>query len=108
MNEYKATISFEKDKHCLYCPFIDIEDNCTLQDIEIDDPINFDWEAQMEHCPLVPVEYATWIGISDGVADGKPVYDRWECSECGYYAGEEKPKWSFCPNCGKPIWKGEL
>jgi rubrerythrin len=56
----------------------------------------------------VPVEYATWIGISDGVADGKPVYDRWECSECGYYAGEEKPKWSFCPNCGKPIWKGEL
>ena len=56
MNEYKAIISFEEEKHCMYCPFRTAKDDCTLQYTEMDDPINFDWEAQMEHCPLVLVK----------------------------------------------------
>lgn len=39
-----------------------------------------------------------WIGISyDGYADGYPVYDEWECSNCGYETEEET---RYCPNCG--------
>jgi rubrerythrin len=77
------------------------ESGCVSHENEIIDCI--------EYAPLVEyVEYATWIGISDGDADGNPVYDRWECSQCGYYAGEERPDWKFCPNCGNPMVKGEL
>lgn len=41
-----------------------------------------------------------WIGLEyDGFADGCPVYDLWECSECGYeHKGEETT--NYCPNCG--------
>lgn len=47
-----------------------------------------------------PVRHGYWIGIEyDGYADGCPVYDLWECSECGLeHKGEDTP--SYCPNCG--------
>lgn len=43
-----------------------------------------------------------WLGISyDGYADGNPVIDIWECSECGYeHNGEVDTLTVFCPNCG--------
>ena len=41
-----------------------------------------------------------WIGISDGYADGYPVYVEWECSCCGVIEEDEKPTWNYCPNCG--------
>ncbi len=43
-----------------------------------------------------------WIPTGyDGYADGKPVYDWWECSECGWeHTGDEESLTAFCPNCG--------
>lgn len=47
-----------------------------------------------------PVRHGRWIGIEgDGYADGLPVYDVWECSECGdEWHGEDTP--CYCLNCG--------
>ena len=45
-------------------------------------------------------EHGHWIGISDGYADGYPVYDEWECSECGVVFEDEEPPYKYCPNCG--------
>lgn len=51
-----------------------------------------------------PVRHGRWIGISDGYADGYPVYDEWECSECGVVFEDEfedvEPRYKYCPNCG--------
>lgn len=43
-----------------------------------------------------------WIGIGyDGYADGYPVIDEWECSECGWeHSGEDYTLTCYCPNCG--------
>jgi rubrerythrin len=42
----------------------------------------------------VPLEY-------DGYADGNPVWDKWECSRCGWeHSGDEESLTAFCPNCG--------
>ena len=47
-----------------------------------------------------PVRHGRWLGISDGDADGYPVYDEWECSECGVVFEDEEPPYKYCPNCG--------
>ena len=50
-----------------------------------------------------PVRHGRWIGLEyDGYADGNPVYDLWECSECGEEVrGESVPETHlFCHNCG--------
>lgn len=51
---------------------------------------------------ITPVEpkKGHWNGISDGYADGYPVYDEWECSCCGLIEEGEEPTWNYCPNCG--------
>lgn len=42
----------------------------------------------------IPLEY-------DGYADGNPVWDKWECSECGWeHEGDEDTLTAYCPNCG--------
>ena len=43
-----------------------------------------------------------WIGIEfDGYADGNPVYDVWECSNChGEHEGEFETLPNYCPHCG--------
>ena len=44
-----------------------------------------------------------WVGIEyDGYADGYPVYDLWECSECGEEVrGEDVPDTHpWCHGCG--------
>lgn len=43
-----------------------------------------------------------WIPVGyDGYADGNPVYDWWECSECGWeHTGDEETLTPYCPNCG--------
>lgn len=60
------------------------------------------WQ-QVKDMPAVeaePVRHGKWIGISDGYADGYPVYDEWECSVCGTVFEDEKPDYKYCPNCG--------
>ena len=48
----------------------------------------------VKHGRWIPTEY-------DGYADGKPVYDAFECSECGHeHKGEEDTLTAFCPDCG--------
>ena len=52
---------------------------------------------------VAPVRHRTWIGLEyDGCADGCPVYDLWECSECGEEVrGEDVPATHpWCHSCG--------
>lgn len=50
-------------------------------------------------------ETGRWIPIEyDGYADGNPVWDKWECSECGWeHTGDEESLTAFCPNCGAKV-----
>lgn len=42
----------------------------------------------------IPIEY-------DGYADGYPVFDLWECSECQEeHSGDEDTLTPYCPHCG--------
>ena len=50
-----------------------------------------------------------WVGIGyEGYADGTPVYDYWECSECGEEVeGEDVPETHpFCHGCGADMRGG--
>lgn len=49
-----------------------------------------------------PVRHGRWIPTEyDSYADGVPVWDKWECSECGHeHSGEEDTLTAFCPDCG--------
>lgn len=50
--------------------------------------------AQVVHGRWIPIEY-------DGYADGNPVWDLWECSECQEeHSGDEDTLTPYCPNCG--------
>ena len=48
-------------------------------------------------------KHGRWIPIQyDGYADGHPVWDLWECSECReeYESEGDPPPHNYCPNCG--------
>ena len=52
---------------------------------------------------VAPVVRGRWVGLEyDGYADGNPVYDLWECSECGEEVrGEDVPETHpYCHGCG--------
>lgn len=52
---------------------------------------------------VVEVVHGHWVGLEyDGYADGNPVYDLWECSECGNEVrGEDVPDThEYCYACG--------
>lgn len=52
---------------------------------------------------VAPVVHGRWIGLEyDGYADGFPVYNLWECSECGEEVrGEDVPDTHpYCNGCG--------
>lgn len=52
---------------------------------------------------VVEVRHGRWIGLEyDGYADGCPVYDLWECSECGEEVrGDDVPSTHpWCHSCG--------
>ena len=55
-----------------------------------------------------PVRHGRWIPTEyDGYADGYPVYDAFECSECGHeHSGEEDTLTAFCPDCGAKMEEG--
>ena len=45
--------------------------------------------------------------IGDGDWDGEPVYDTWECPNCGTQFEVEYEQHSYCPDCGQKIeWDG--
>ena len=50
-----------------------------------------------------------WLAVGyDGYADGYPVVDLWECSECHEeHYGEEDTLTTYCPNCGAEMKEGE-
>lgn len=50
----------------------------------------------------VPVVHGRWVPLEyDSYADGNPVWDLWECSECGEeHSGDEDTLTPYCPNCG--------
>jgi hypothetical protein len=59
---------------------------------------------------VVAVKHGRWIGLEyDGYADGYPVYDLWECSECGEeVSGEDVPiTHPYCHGCGAKMDGGE-
>ena len=60
---------------------------------------------------VVAVKHGRWIGLEyDGYADGCPVYDLWECSECGEeVSGEDVPiTHPYCHGCGAKMDGGKL
>ena len=57
----------------------------------------------MEAADAEPVRHGRWIGLEyDGYADDAPVYDLWECSECGEEVrGDDVPDTHpWCHSCG--------
>ena len=53
-----------------------------------------------------PVRHGRWITTEyNSYADGAPVWDKWECSECGHeHRGEEDTLTAFCPDCGAKMY----
>ena len=51
------------------------------------------------------VKTGQWVPIGyDGYADGNPVYDYWECSNCGWeHNGDDETLTAYCPNCGRKM-----
>lgn len=52
---------------------------------------------------VAEVRHGAWVGLEyDGYADGYPVYNLWECSECGEEVrGEDVPSTHpWCHSCG--------
>lgn len=49
-----------------------------------------------------PVRHGTWIPTEyDSYADGYPVYELWECSECrNEHEGDADTLTAYCPHCG--------
>lgn len=62
-------------------------------------------DKALEETPTIeaePVRHGRWIPLEyDGYADGSPVWDLWECSECQEeHSGDEDTLTPYCPNCG--------
>lgn len=61
----------------------------------------FDLKKAVDELPTIESgQKGEWIGIGyDGYADGNPVYDEWECSNCGHeIRTEDTPP--YCEMCG--------
>lgn len=51
---------------------------------------------------------ATWEGVEYDYADGCPVYDVWECTQCGYeHPGGSDTLTDYCPGCGAKMTESE-
>lgn len=54
---------------------------------------------------------AHWNGQYDGYSDGEPVYDIWECSNCGHIIDDgtdcEDDLPRYCPSCGAKMGSDE-
>ena len=60
-------------------------------------------EIEIQKRMAIEPKHGHWVGLEyDGYADENPVYDLWECSECGNEElGEDVPETHpFCSWCG--------
>ena len=80
-----------------YCP--DDDGCCSKAGHDIREMLD-----EIEALPTIKPEVrrGRWVPIEyDSYADGAPVWDKWECSECGHeHSGEEDTLTAFCPDCG--------
>lgn len=77
---------------CKYCAEPECKKNECMVYAGIKDTPTAEPEAR--HGRWIPIEY-------DSYADGAPVWDKYECSECGHeHKGEEDTLTAFCPDCG--------
>ncbi len=71
---------------------------------ELTDELIHKFIIRIKNLPPVTPQPKTghWIPIGyDGYADGYPVIEEWECSECGFeHSGDDDTLTTFCPNCG--------
>lgn len=86
---------------------IDADLAMKIADTDLDDERAGVVQYVLLHTPTINPEdlrkKGKWIGIEyDGYADGNPVYDLWECSNCGNEEkGEDVPEQNpFCRCCG--------
>lgn len=73
-------------------------------DVEYDSdgiPVSVTCEDDGDIYAFESIKHGRWIGVEyDGYADGSPVYDVWECSECRIeHYGEYDTLSDYCPNC---------
>ncbi len=80
-----------------YCP--DDDGCCSKAGCDIREMLD-----EIEALPTAKPEVhrGRWIPIEyDSYADGDPVWDKFECSECGHeHNGEKDTLTAFCPDCG--------
>lgn len=90
----------ETKKFCIH------SDGLGYCDILSDDTVHhYCVEGPCPHEKIVeyaPVKHGRWIPLEyDGYADGFPVWDLWECSQCQEeHSGDEDTLTPYCPNCG--------
>lgn len=90
-----------------------IEDNCPDFEADtIDRLVKLVTEKLISAYPkgteFTAVRRGRWIPTEyDSYADGAPVWDQFECSECGHeHSGEEDTLTAFCPDCGARMYGG--
>jgi hypothetical protein len=87
---------------CGYCKGFEEAMRSIHPDFVTDKCNNYKFLAEQPTIEAEPVLHGRWLPIeADGYADGAPVWDKWECSECGHeHSGEEDTLTAFCPDCG--------
>lgn len=89
--------------------YLKIEAECGFNDVANGLRIACKAIGEIKEVDTEPVRHGRWIPIEyDGYADGEPVYDKWECSNCGHeHTGEEDTLTSYCPDCGFEMKTGD-
>ena len=71
--------------------------------LNVDKGLEFEKELKAVDGAIKVLERSTghWIPIGyDGYADGSPVIEEWECSECGWeHSGDSDTLTPYYPNC---------
>lgn len=64
--------------------------------------VPLEYIKQMQTIEAETVRHGRWIPTEyDSYAGSDPVWDKYECSECGHeHNGEEDTLTAFCPDCG--------
>ena len=104
--EREAAAALLEEKLQDICPLGRCSRNAVYgTDRDLYDAIELDIDAlnNIPAADVVEVVHGHWVGLEyDGYADGNPVYDLWECSECGNEVrGEDVPDTHpYCNGCG--------